>query len=74
MFSENGLELTGSTRSIDVSNDSNNDHGRCLDDGDSFDDLLLVDLRSRLVDLKTIHHKSFRNINETALYFALVFN
>jgi len=34
-----------------VSNDSDNDHGGSLEDGDSLDDLLLVDLGSELVYL-----------------------
>jgi len=44
-------ELSSSSRSRDVSNSSNNDHGRSLEDGNSFDDFLLVDLGTRLVDL-----------------------
>jgi len=44
-------ELSSSNGGWHVSNSSNNDHGGSLDDGDGFDDLLLVDLGTGLVDL-----------------------
>lgn len=52
MFGKDSLELTRSTRSVDVANNSDDDHRRGFDDGDGLDNLLLVHLRSRLVNLK----------------------
>jgi len=51
MVSPDGGESSKSSGGGDVSNDSNNDHGGSLDDGDSLDDFLLVNLRSELVYL-----------------------
>jgi len=51
MGSPDGSQSSKTLGGGNVSNDTNNDHGRGLDDGDGFDDLLLVDLRSKLVDL-----------------------
>ena len=52
MLGEDSLELTGSARSVDVSDNSDDDQWRSFDDGDSLNNLLLVDLGSGLVDLK----------------------
>lgn len=51
MLSKHSLEGAGSLGGIDVSDDSRDDHGRGFEDGNGLDDLLLVDLRSGLVDL-----------------------
>ena len=51
MLGEHGLERTRSTGSVDVTDDSEDNHGGSLEDGDGIDDLLLVDLRSGLIDL-----------------------
>lgn len=62
MLREDGLEGTGSTRGIDVTNDSDNDDGRGFDDGNSLDDFLLVNLGSRLVDLKNENMNKNRRV------------
>lgn len=51
MLGKDGLEGTRTTRRVDVANDADDNHWRRLDDGDRFDDLLLVDLRAGLVDV-----------------------
>uniref|UniRef100_A0A3Q3A210 Uncharacterized protein n=1 Tax=Kryptolebias marmoratus TaxID=37003 RepID=A0A3Q3A210_KRYMA len=50
VLGEDGLEGTQAAGSVDVTHDSNNDHGRSLNDGHSLNYLLLVHL-SRSVDL-----------------------
>merc|ERR1719234_1372307 len=42
VLSPDSLECPHATRSLNVSNDTDSDHGRGLDDGDGFDNLLLV--------------------------------
>jgi len=51
MGGPDGSQSSKSLGGGNVSNDSNDDHGWGLDNGDSLDDLLLVNLRSKLVDL-----------------------
>lgn len=51
-FRKDGFEGARSTRNVDVSNDTDDDRGRSLDDSDGFDDLLLVDFGTGLVDLR----------------------
>jgi len=51
MLSPDGGEGTKTTGSLDVTNDTNNDHGGSLDDADSLDNLLLVHLGTRTVKI-----------------------
>lgn len=51
VLSPDGGEGTETTGSLDVSDQTNNNHRGGLDDGDGFDDFLVVDLRSGLVGL-----------------------
>jgi hypothetical protein len=44
MFSPNGSQRTETTRSLDVTNDTNNNHSGSFDDSNGFDDFLLVHL------------------------------
>ena len=44
VFSKQGSNLTQTTRGWDVTDNTTNDHGRAFDDGDSFQDFLLVHL------------------------------
>merc|ERR1711939_853537 len=44
-----GRERAEAARGLDVTDDTDDDHGRGLDDGGSLDDLLLVHLRTRAV-------------------------
>lgn len=46
-----GGEGTETTGSLDVSNDTDGNHGRGLEDGDSLNDLLVVELGSNTDDL-----------------------
>lgn len=46
-----GVQGTKTTRGLDVTNQTNDDHRRGLDDGDGLDNLTLVQLGSRVVDL-----------------------
>merc|ERR1711939_152897 len=46
-----GRERAEAAGSLDVADDTDDDHGRGLDDGDGLDDLLLVHLRSRAVEV-----------------------
>jgi len=48
---EDGVELTKTSWGLDVANNTNDDHWRGLNDGDRFDDLLLVRLGASLVHL-----------------------
>ena len=47
----NNLIINCTSRGLDVSNDTNADHRRGLDDGDGLHDLLLVDLRAGPISL-----------------------
>jgi hypothetical protein len=49
MLGKDSLQRSGTTRSVDVSNNTNNDHRRSFKDGDGLNNFLLVDLGSRLV-------------------------
>ena len=51
VVSPDGGEGTETTGSLDVADQTDDDHGRSLDDGDSLADLLLVDTRSLTIDL-----------------------
>ena len=51
MLSPDSLQSSETTRSLDVSNNTNAYNGRSLDDGTSLDNFLLVDLRPGSVDL-----------------------
>jgi len=42
MLSKDGLEDAQTLRCLDVTHDTNHDHRRCLEDGNSFDNLFLV--------------------------------
>jgi len=47
--SEDGGQGSETLRGLDVTNNTNNDDGGCLNDGDGFNDFLLVDLGTGLV-------------------------
>ena len=51
VLSPDGGESTSTSRSIDVSNKTDYTHGGSLEDTDSLDDLLLVELGARLIDI-----------------------
>jgi hypothetical protein len=51
MLSPDGGESAKTTGSLDVTNDTDDDHGGSLDDADSLDDLLLVHLGTRTVKI-----------------------
>ena len=51
MLGPHGGEGTKAAGGLDVANQTNNAHGGSLDDGDSLDNFLLVDLGSGLVRL-----------------------
>jgi len=51
MFSPDGGESTETTGGFNVSNNTNDDHWGSFDDGDSFDNFLLVHLGSRSVEI-----------------------
>ena len=51
VLGEDGLEGTQAAGSVDVSNDSNHDHGSCLHIGQSLHHFIVTHLRSRSVDL-----------------------
>ena len=51
MFSPDSLESPHTSGSVNVANNTNGDHGRSLDDGDSLHDLFLVDLGAGSVHL-----------------------
>lgn len=46
-----GVESAEATRGLDVANDTNNDHGGAVDDGDGLDNVLLVELGAGSLDL-----------------------
>jgi len=60
MLSPDGGEGTKTTGSLDVTNDTNDDHGGSLNDADGLDDLLLVHLGTRTV-------KITNNVSHTGL-------
>jgi hypothetical protein len=47
--SPNGGQGAETTGSLDVTNETNNVHGRGFEDGDDFDDFLLIELGALLV-------------------------
>jgi len=47
--SEDGGQGSETLRSLDVTNNTNNNNGGCFNDGNSFHDFLLVDLGTGLV-------------------------
>lgn len=51
MLGKDGLQGTGATRSLDVSNNTDDNNWRGFDDGNGLNDFLLVDLGSWLVDI-----------------------
>ena len=51
MLGPNGGEGSETTRGLDVTNNSDNDNWRGFDDGDGLDDLTLVHLGSRSVEV-----------------------
>lgn len=51
VLSPDGGDGAKTTGSLDVTNQTNNDHGRSFDDGDSLNDFLLVHLRSRAIHI-----------------------
>lgn len=60
MFGPNGGHAAKTSRGFDVSNDSNSDHGRSFNDGDGFNDFLLVRFGTRVVDYTdNVSHTSF---------------
>lgn len=48
VLGEDSLEGTQTTGSLDVSHNSDDDHGRSFDDGDRLDNLLFIHLCKRL--------------------------
>ena len=46
----NSGESSESSRSFDVTDETNDDHGRSFDDGDGFDDFLLVEFYRKKLD------------------------
>lgn len=57
--SPDGVEGTETAGSLNITDETNDDHGGSLDDGDGLDDLTLVKLRARLVDLtENVSHTS----------------
>jgi hypothetical protein len=51
MFGPDGGKGSETAGSFDVSDDTDDDHGRGLDDGDGFDDLTFVHLGSGSVEI-----------------------
>lgn len=51
MFGPDGRERAEAARGFDVTNDTDDDHRRSLDDGDGFDDFLLVHLGARTFEI-----------------------
>jgi hypothetical protein len=58
-FGPHGRQRAETTGSLDVTNNTNNVHGRALKDGDRLDGFAFVELGSRLVDLaENVRHTS----------------
>jgi len=59
VLSPDGGQSAKTTRSLNISNQTDNDHGRSLDNGDSLNGLPLVQLGTRTVDLtENVSHTS----------------
>ena len=77
MLSKYALERTWSSWSIDVADDANDHHWWCLDDCHGFDNFLLVNLRSWLINLKihrilaVIFTKNFKRLQNYIAYYII---